>query len=249
VTDFLIFTLYAPLASWGDEAVGEVRGSWDRPSRSALLGLAAAALGITREAEADLQQLDRMLGMAVRAALYGTAFVDYHTAQDPTGVALRKFKPTTRRTALACAEPDTTLSRRTLRQDVLHVVALWEREPSSRWSLDSVATALRTPAFALYAGRKANVLGLPVGPTVRSCESIADALRSMPVMPPELARLRPKDGWGREVAYDEGGTVPEGFPPPTRRSVRRRDAQPQRMRWQFSERVMHVGVLPAEVTA
>ncbi|CAN5545051.1 type I-E CRISPR-associated protein Cas5/CasD [soil metagenome] len=243
-----MFTLYAPLASWGDEAVGEVRGSWDRPSRSAILGLVAAGLGITREAEVDQQELDRTLGVAVRAALYGTAFVDYHTAQDPTGVALRKFKPATRRSALACAEPDTTLSRRTLRQDALHVVALWERQPSSRLSLDSVAAALRSPTFPLYAGRKANVLGLPVGPNVLSCESIADALASMPMMPPELTRLRPKDGWGREVAYDEGGMVPEGFSEGTRRSVRRRDAQPQRLRWQFAERVMHVGVLPLEVT-
>ena len=30
MTGFLLFTLYAPLASWGEIAVGETRGSWDR---------------------------------------------------------------------------------------------------------------------------------------------------------------------------------------------------------------------------
>ncbi len=38
----LAFTLYAPLAGLGDLAVGERRGGFDRPGRSAILGLVAA---------------------------------------------------------------------------------------------------------------------------------------------------------------------------------------------------------------
>lgn len=246
MTEFLVFTLYAPLASWGDEAVGEVRGSWDRPSRSAILGLTAAALGLTRDAETELAELDAMVGMAVRVARSGSAFADYHTAQYPTGVALRKFKPATRKAALECAEPETTLSRRTLREDALHVVALWERRPA-RWALSDLSAALRAPVFLLYAGRKANALGLPLGGRVVPALSIAEALASMPTLPLELQRLKPKDGWGREVSFDATTTVPDGFEPATRRAIRRRDAQPHRQRWQFAERVVHVAVLPAEV--
>ncbi|WP_295540003.1 CRISPR-associated protein Cas5, partial [Thiolapillus sp.] len=50
--DYLVFQLYAPLASWGGQAVGQERPSDDHPGRSALLGLLAAALGIRREEEA-----------------------------------------------------------------------------------------------------------------------------------------------------------------------------------------------------
>ena len=50
--DFLLFTLYAPLAALGEVAVGERRVSAARPARSAILGLLAAALGIERRDEA-----------------------------------------------------------------------------------------------------------------------------------------------------------------------------------------------------
>ena len=66
MTEFLLLTLYAPLASWGDIAVGEVRGSWDRPSRSAVLGLVAAALGVDRADQAAHDALDVGYGVAVR---------------------------------------------------------------------------------------------------------------------------------------------------------------------------------------
>jgi len=42
--DFLVFQLQAPLASWGDTAVGEYRGSYEYPGESALLGLLAAVI-------------------------------------------------------------------------------------------------------------------------------------------------------------------------------------------------------------
>ena len=44
----LIFQIYAPFTSWGEPAVGEIRHSNIIPSRSALLGLVSAALGIRR---------------------------------------------------------------------------------------------------------------------------------------------------------------------------------------------------------
>ena len=36
---YLTFALVAPLGAMGELAVGERRGSWDRPGRSAVLGL------------------------------------------------------------------------------------------------------------------------------------------------------------------------------------------------------------------
>ncbi len=241
----LIFTLYAPLSSWGDEAIGEVRSSWDRPSRSAILGLVAAALGLTRDDAEAHARLDIMLGLAVRVALSGAEFIDYHTAQDPTDVAVRKFRPRTRKAALECADL-TSLSPRSLRQDALYVIALWQREPAD-WTLDSIAKSLREPVFPLYAGRKANALGLPLHPVVGMFESLAAALGTMPPLPAELLRLQPKSGWGREVSYDRCSASIAGFAEEGRRSIRRRDAQPHRQRWQFAERIVDVSLLPGSV--
>jgi CRISPR system Cascade subunit CasD len=245
VTEFLTFTLYAPLASWGDEAVGEVRGSWDRPSRSAILGIVAAALGLDREAEMEHRELDTMLGVAVRVASSGQSCVDYHTAMDPTAVTMRRFKPRTRKVALESADAETTLTQRTLYQDSLHVVALWQRG-AGRWTLHGLSQALAAPVFVLYAGRKANSLGLPVAASVHSSDSIAAALQGMPILPRELHRLKPRKGWGREVSFDAPGDVVTGFATGTGRTLRRRDASPHRMRWQFTEREVRVEYLEAD---
>ncbi|PAP57596.1 type I-E CRISPR-associated protein Cas5/CasD, partial [Salmonella enterica subsp. enterica serovar Braenderup] len=52
MSQYLVFQLHGPMASWGVDAPGEVRHSQAQPSRSALLGLLAAALGIRRDEEA-----------------------------------------------------------------------------------------------------------------------------------------------------------------------------------------------------
>ena len=64
--DFLTCVLAAPIAAMGTLAVGERRGTWDRPGRSAVLGLVAACLGIEREDEDAHQALEAGYGMALR---------------------------------------------------------------------------------------------------------------------------------------------------------------------------------------
>ena len=81
--------LYAPLAAMGDIAVGERRGGFDRPARSAVLGLVAAALGIDRADEEGHAALDRGYRMAQRVRARGTLVEDYHTVQAPPRTARR----------------------------------------------------------------------------------------------------------------------------------------------------------------
>jgi CRISPR system Cascade subunit CasD len=85
---FLTFTLAAPLASFGGVAVGERRGSDDRPAKSAIIGLLAAALGIEREDEETHAALAREFFCAVRIENFKVRaprrlMTDYHTAQSP----------------------------------------------------------------------------------------------------------------------------------------------------------------------
>lgn len=251
MTAFLLLTLYAPLASWGDIAVGEVRGSWDRPSRSAVLGLVAAALGIDRDDQGAHDGLDVGYGVAVRQDSAGTPLVDYHTAQtavEGTVKALKKRKvPLTRRALLdkRHGDPQTILSRRGYRQDALATVALWAHA-GARWPLHELAERLRRPVFVLYAGRKANAFGLPLDPAVVAADTLAAAFAHRADVPRALdaSRLQLAPVGAREIAHDPCGSATEGFASglrTVRREVRR-DAGAQRTRWQFAERVVEVGV-------
>lgn len=246
MTEFLLLTLYAPLTSWGDIAVGEFRGSWDRPSRSAVLGLVAAALGIEREDQDAHDALDGGYGLAVRADLVGAPLVDYHTAQTVDATTVQKRKPATRAELLDVRDRQTILSRRTYRQDALSTAAMWARE-GARWPLDALREALSHPRFVLYAGRKANVFGLPLDPRVEEAETLAAALARRPSAFGALEALdtdqwRPAPPQELEVSHDPCDGFQSGLRP-LRRDIRR-DGSAHRGRWHFAERVVEVGVMP-----
>ena len=63
--NYLLFRLYGPLASWGDIAVGTHRPSYDHPSKSAVMGLLAAAVGIRRNEENKHRELAGAYNFAV----------------------------------------------------------------------------------------------------------------------------------------------------------------------------------------
>ena len=161
---FLLFTLYAPMASFGEIAVGERRMSWARPGRSAVLGLVAAALGHKRNDDAAHQRLEASLYYAVRTDAPGRPFVDYHTAQTPKARKGRTFA--TRKEELESDALNTVLSTREWRTDASFTVALWLRSDGTV-VLDDIAAGLRLPQFVLYLGRKSAPLGLPLNPRHR----------------------------------------------------------------------------------
>lgn len=174
--DYLVFQLYAPLVSWGDQAVGQERPSADHPSRSALLGLLAAALGIDRSDEQQHTQLSAACCFGIKLYSPGLALRDFHTAQVPP--ASKKVKHLhTRRDELQEANLGTILSYRSYRQDSVSVVALWlEGEPT--YSLTQLQNALREPRFHLYLGRKACPPAAPLNPELGQFASMKAALDS-----------------------------------------------------------------------
>ena len=128
MTAFLLATLYAPIASWGDITVGERRTSWDRPSRSAVLGLIGAALGIDRQDQTGHDALDTGYGVAVRVDAPGRVIVDYHTAQTISQTEMKRSRPHTRREMIRHGERshklETILSWREARVDAVVPFAL-----------------------------------------------------------------------------------------------------------------------------
>lgn len=245
MTQFLLSTIYAPLASWGDIAVGEMRGSWDRPSRSAILGMVAAALGLVREDQTAHDALDSGYGLAVRLDAPGVPMADYHTAQTVAASAVKKRRPATRAAMLEAGDPETILSRRMYRQDALATTCLWARG-GARWTLEELAAALKRPVYILYAGRRANALGLPLSPEIVDAITLAKAFQNRSPLPAELRdfsrrAFRRALSTPPEIAHDPCDGFTSGLEQ-LRRELRR-DAAAQRSRWQFAERMVEVGVI------
>lgn len=250
MSTFLCFRLHGPLASWGDVAVGERRPTSPHPSRSAILGLVAAALGIRREDAEAWAELERSFGFASRTDAPGELLVDFHTAQGPEEKLLRAeasaarkagvpwHRPATRRAELAFARHalDTLLSTRQYRADALWTAVLWLRPGAApRWALPELAQALRRPCFVPYLGRKSCPLDVPLEPQIVEAEN--------PVAAMAAARFSTDDLLAPVAAADQrGATVQwegewEGLAPA--QTVRRRDRVASRSRWQFSERDEH----------
>lgn len=170
--DFLLFRLAGPMAAWGDITVGERRSIWGEPSKSGVLGLIAAALGVRRDEDDRHQALEQGLGFAVRIDAPGRPLRDYHTAQAPK--ARRNLSWRTRREELADrANLNTVLSERLYRLEAQATVALWRRGDGPE--LNRLAEGLRRPHFALSLGRKACPLSEPTWPLVLDADGLVAA--------------------------------------------------------------------------
>ena len=255
--EYLVFRLYGPMCSWGDIAVGEVRLSTVHPSKSAILGLIAAALGIKRPdtARDDTERtglevahsaLAHGYGFAVRVDAPGVPLVDYHTAQVPssgTGRNRRQFA--TRRdelTAVPRPELHTILSRRDYRVDALYTIALWAR-PGAPHPLAELAARLHEPVFTLYLGRKSCPLALPLAAQVVTAANIRHAMDNAQLpLPENFVRQLARQNAGSELYWDEDGDA--GVP--KEHTFTRRDAVYSRRRWQFMLRSEHHAALPTQ---
>ncbi|WP_442801263.1 type I-E CRISPR-associated protein Cas5/CasD [Serratia rubidaea] len=243
MSQYLVFQLYAPLASWGEAAVGEVRHTSALPSRSALLGMLAAALGIRREDERRLSDINQHYHFAIRLLSGHEQWLrDYHTVQMPKENRKRRY--VTRRDELVSSADklETMLTSREYRCDAYYHVAV-EHTPGAPFSLDELASALACPVFPLYLGRKSCPPALPLHPQILD-GTLGDVLR--------LAQQDARYGLICEQLADitsaqtfcvwEGEQ--EGV---TEFATQQRSDQPvSRQRWQFTTRFQHSGHLKEE---
>lgn len=236
MTTFLLFRLYGVMAAWGEAAVGEIRPSALHPTRSALLGLLGAALGLRRSEEAAFAELGRVLRFAVRVDSAGIPLSDYHTAQvtPPRRGEILPTRPAQlreRRDAL-----QTILSRRDYRCDALYTVAAWQRGESPGRDLPRLSAALERPVFPLYLGRKSCPPALPLGPRLVEAESLLEALAQLPPLeglPFGLSnRLNPAGGLS--LFWEGEGPETAGLQP--EQAFTRRDDPTSRSRWLFKNR-------------
>lgn len=254
--EFLTFALAAPFGAMGAVAVGERREGWSRPARSAVLGLAAACLGLRRDEEAAHAALEAGLGLALLVEAPGRLLQDYHTAQVPPQRRNRRFRTRTAELAVPKWELNTVLTRREYRQDMLCLAALWVR-PGAAHALEDVAAGMRTPRFVPYLGRKSCPLGLKLAPVLAMAADPVAALADRRAHGPENALRTGHDIWLPPLAETPvvalDATDAEAFwPGEVRRDWRRewrRDAVASRRRWQFALREEAIVPLPAHPSA
>lgn len=180
--EYLLFRLYGPLASWGEIAVGESRHTATCPSKSALIGLLAAGLGIRRDEEDRQMALFTGYQFAAKVLSTGHLLRDYHTTQAPDSVG--KFTYRTRRDELVMGKDrlGTNLSSREYRCDALSLVAVRALDDAPH-SLHELCNALLLPKFHLYLGRKSCPLAAPLKPRVRPANGFRQALDEYPCGP------------------------------------------------------------------
>lgn len=164
------------MAAWGDIAVGVVRPSFRYPSKSAILGLTAACLGIKREQESELQKLQTQLQFAVRVDQAGQSLFDYHTAKVPTVAGLKKMPHYTRRDENNALDSKTIVSSRAYCLDSLYTIALWQNT-TDVILLTEIKAALEQPKFTPYLGRKSCPLALPMIANIYKADFLEDALK------------------------------------------------------------------------
>ena len=252
--NYLVFRLYGPMASWGEVAVGESRHSAVYPSKSAVLGLLGAALGIRREQSDLLANLFEHYTLGVKLLSGGDLLRDYHTAQAPDSVG--KFQYRSRRDEVVTGRDrlGTVLSSREYRTDAQAVVAIRAHE-GANWSFEQLTAALQKPKFHLYLGRKSCPLAAPLATKVIVADGFRQALDGYVVEDllmdqPDWAcdqRWLPRAAlthyyW--EGQADDFSPADDFFRPAAVQQLKRRDQPASRSRWQFQPRTENLWIQP-----
>lgn len=196
----LLLRLAAPLQAWGTDSKFEVRRTNREPSKSGVIGLLAAALGLRRDA--DLSRLSA-LRFGVRVDRNGEVIKDFHMAK---------------------AEKTSYLTYRYYLSDAIFLVGL---ESEDRSFLEQIERALRNPCFPLFLGRCSCPPTLPLVLGIRE-DALETALRGEENQNKDLKSIRQSHRYIRldcGVGEQEGAVVqdlPISFNPMKREFAYRR---------------------------
>lgn len=169
----LLLRLAGPMQSWGTTSRFDHRDTGKEPSKSGVVGLLAAALGIDRENWTDLEPLTRLV-MGVRHDRAGEPKRDYQTAKDIISADRKKIH-------------ETAVTTRDYLADAAFLVGL---ECDDRALLERIHAALRDPCWPLALGRKSYV----PSETIWVEEGVQDApLREVLSGWPWIASLRNRE--------------------------------------------------------
>lgn len=162
----LLLRLEGPLQSWGTQGRFSERDTDAEPSKSGVMGLLGAAIGMEREDEAGLARLNS-LEMVVRVDREGRVLRDFHTAGAGTLPSGEEYR--------VWGTDDPVVTKRYYLMDASFVVALAGEDAL----IGELESAIRNPRYMLCLGRRGCVPSEPllIGVVERP---VADAAREAP---------------------------------------------------------------------
>jgi CRISPR system Cascade subunit CasD len=158
--DYLILKLQGPMQAWGEHSFEGLRPSNYVPTRSAVIGLLGACLGIRREEKNRYKELVDSIGMAVRVdtrrssdnedkGLMQQKMTDYHTIKNA------------RKDYHGLGYHETIQTWREYLMDAEFTVAIWDRG-DDRDFIGKLDQAVKKPHFTPYLGRRSCPIARPL---------------------------------------------------------------------------------------
>ncbi len=176
----LILHLEAPMQSWGIDSRYRLRRAGEAPSKSALCGLACAAMGSDRQSEAEKQVIAQF--SSLRMVTYGFSpaqrhtelLRDYHTVQGTRNTEGKFLK-------------NAILTDRYYHQDKRFAVLL---ESDAIAFLEQLHHAIQHPVWGIWLGRKCCI---PAAPLIQEDLLTPDEAREI------LLKTYPRTKWNWEI--------------------------------------------------
>lgn len=150
--DYLILKLQGVMQAWGEHTFEGLRPSTNFPTRSALVGLLAACLGIDRNNRKQQQALANSFLYAVRQDETEHKLVkmmDYHTVKDA------------REDYVGLKSHETIITQREYLLDAVFTVAIWNTD-AAEYSLDQLKVAVCQPRYTPFLGRRSCPITRPL---------------------------------------------------------------------------------------
>lgn len=154
----LLIRLAAPLQAWGSSSKFNIRTTEREPTKSGVIGMIAAAMGIKRCDDPEKLKPLTALSFGVRVEKEGKLLKDFHMVHEMTG------------------KKDSHVTERYYLSDAVFIAAL---ESEDRALLERIEQALRAPVYPLFLGRRSCPPTLPLSLGIRD-GSLETALRNEP---------------------------------------------------------------------
>lgn len=156
----LLLRLAAPLQAWGSGSKFNIRNTGREPTKSGVIGMIAAAMGIQRNDDPEKLIPLSALCFGVRIEREGKLLKDFHMVHEMIG------------------KKDSHVTERYYLSDAVFLVALSSNDEAF---LESIAHALKNPVYPLFLGRRSCPPTLPIVLGIRS-EDLIDTLKNEPCL-------------------------------------------------------------------
>ena len=154
----LLLRLAAPLQAWGSsESKYNFRNTQRKPTKSGVIGMIAAALGMQRNVGAEMLTDLNALRFGVRIEREGKLLRDFH---------------------MVSTAPKSDVTERCYLCDAVFLAAL---ESDDTALLERIETALRNPVYPLYLGRRSCPPTLPLVLGIRTGQ-LSEVLQAEPAL-------------------------------------------------------------------